>query len=502
MGVTLSEVKRAARVHRAPLAGESAGYLVLALADQVLSAPRVIGADDVQLTDEGGLRLLRGTASSESEAELALRRTLDELLLVASSGSAALMRAGRRVAPLGLAMLVRELEAALIPVNRAAARRALARLHRETTRALALGALSVEEPAAQLPTVSTSERAGSEPAAPALVPAHPALANADEPERASELERASEPSVEPEPAYAEPECASEPAYAEPECASELDEEATAAIVLPVSLPEESALAFCDVDCERSVLGASEDDAFSVDSSANDEELTMALAVRPVAAADAEVILHEEDVEFLDEDEGDALTTVHGLEVSPIAASLPEQLEVDMPAEQCTRPEPIIVRQALRASARPAPAPAVDEALGATPTFGSLAVALPVLAPELIAELTRQAQSEPQAPSMADTADAAPTIALSETQLATASEPEEAAQGGDSSAPSEEYTEPMPEVSPLLPGVAIVASRKSDVSELLSGFQVSADDTHRDLRRAIKELAELDLTPAPFSAFNR
>jgi hypothetical protein len=491
MGVTLSEVKRAARVHRAPLAGESAGYLVLALADQVLSAPRVIGADDVQLTDEGGLRLLRGTASSESEAELALRRTLDELLLVASSGSAALMRAGRRAAPLGLAMLVRELEAALIPVNRAAARRALARLHRETTRALALGALSVEEPAAQLPTVSTSERAGSEPAAPALVPAHPALANADEPERASELERASEPSVEPEPAYAEP-----------ECASELDEEATAAIVLPVSLPEESALAFCDVDCERSVLGASEDDAFSVDSSANDEELTMALAVRPVAAADAEVILHEEDVEFLDEDEGDALTTVHGLEVSPIAASLPEQLEVDMPAEQCTRPEPIIVRQALRASARPAPAPAVDEALGATPTFGSLAVALPVLAPELIAELTRQAQSEPQAPSMADTADAAPTTALSETQLATASEPEEAAQGGDSSAPSEEYTEPMPEVSPLLPGVAIVASRKSDVSELLSGFQVSADDTHRDLRRAIKELAELDLTPAPFSAFNR
>jgi len=54
----------------------------------------------------------------------------------------------------------------------------------------------------------------------------------------------------------------------------------------------------------------------------------------------------------------------------------------------------------------------------------------------------------------------------------------------------------------VPGVAIVASRKSDVSELLSGFQVSSDDTHRDLRRAIKEMAELDLTPAPFSAFNR
>src|SRR4051812_38448291 len=127
MSVTLSEVRRAARAHRAPLAGESAGYLVLALADQVLSAPRLIHADDIQLTEDGGLRLMRGTASSESEAELSLRRALDELLLVASSGSAALMRAGRRGSPVGLASLVRELEAALIPVNRSAARRALAR---------------------------------------------------------------------------------------------------------------------------------------------------------------------------------------------------------------------------------------------------------------------------------------------------------------------------------------------------------------------------------------
>jgi hypothetical protein len=71
-----------------------------------------------------------------------------------------------------------------------------------------------------------------------------------------------------------------------------------------------------------------------------------------------------------------------------------------------------------------------------------------------------------------------------------------------SAPSDDCTEPTPEVSPLVPGVAIVASRKSDISELLADFQVAKHDTHQDLRRAIKELAELELTPAPFAALIR
>src|SRR5450755_2302917 len=159
MSVTLSQVQRAARAHRAPLAGESAGYLVLALADQVLSAPRLIQPADVQLTEDGGLRVLGGQASSETDAELSLRRALDGLLLVASSGSAALMRASRRASPVGMSALVRELEAALIPVNRAAARRALARLHRETARAIASGVLpdetaEGEEPAALVQPVA------------------------------------------------------------------------------------------------------------------------------------------------------------------------------------------------------------------------------------------------------------------------------------------------------------------------------------------------------------
>jgi len=61
---------------------------------------------------------------------------------------------------------------------------------------------------------------------------------------------------------------------------------------------------------------------------------------------------------------------------------------------------------------------------------------------------------------------------------------------------------MPDVVPLSPALAIVAGRPSELSQLLADFQVAEDGSHQDLRRTIKELAELDLTPAPFAALIR
>jgi hypothetical protein len=408
MSVSLSEVKRAARAHRAPLAGESAGYLVLALADQVLSAPRLIEPGDIQLTEDGGLRLLRGQASSESDAELSLRRALDALLLVASSGSAALMRAGRRTSATGLPALVRELEAALIPVNRAAARRALARLHRETVRAVAGGLLPDEQPDAPARVESTS-------ATPSTVRSEPVGAFATVEEH---LENA-----------------------------------------PIDLP--AALSSLD----GVVSAISEDDAPLAESPYSDA-LTVALDVRGGSAED-DVIELDEDVEFIDEEPSDALTVARNVEVAPISMALvPEEARVELPEEACTRPEPVILRQAQRPLGRVALPPPVVEALPRTPTLGSLAAELPVLAPQQIAELSA-AQAEVVC-----------------------------------SAPLEECTERMPEVESLLPGVAIVTSRKSDVSELLEKFQVGEDDTRQGLCRAIKEMAGLDMTPAPFAALIR
>jgi hypothetical protein len=457
MSVTLSEVRRAARAHRAPLAGESAGYLVLALADQVLSAPRLIETSDVQLTEDGGLRVLRGQASSETDAELSLRRALDGLLLVASSGSAALMRAGRRESPVGLPALVRELEAALIPVNRAAARRALARLQRETARALASGVLPEEAP-------EMRELAG-----PTLVAVAETASADDDPET---------------PAIALPLATMKPEV--------------------VDLPP--ALSLLD-----GVLGAPCDEHAAVlEESPSEAALTIALDVRvarPARVVASETVLLDEDVEFIDEDvefideePSDALTVARNIEVMPIS-SAPSAVRtvVDLPEEACTRPEPVILRRSLRPLAQPELHLASCEALSRTPTLGSLAAELPVLAPELIAELTRRGLDEEARTSLeASSLEAGEAEVSREPSLP----PAGASDWVVCSAPEEDYTEPMPEVSALSAAVAIVASKKSDVTQLLADFQVEPDDTHQGLRRAIKELAELDLTPAPFAALIR
>jgi hypothetical protein len=427
MSVTLSEVKRAAKAHRAPLAGESAGYLVLAIADQVRSAPRLVEASDIQLTEDGALRVLSGKASSDTDAELGLRRALDQLLLVASSGSAALTRASRRTTPVGLAALVRELEAALIPVNRAAARRALARVQRETSRALASGLLPTEEP--EVP-VEAAPIAPVAPLPPAVLPA-----------------------------------AAMPAVAVTE-------------VVPAPIVESHLDGVLSALCDELPAPAE-----LIESDAR----TIALEVRPIAMAP----VHEADLEFDVDlepdlepeaeavDSGAAPTVMRAVEVQPVVLGATDAVDdapSELPAEARTRPEPAMIRKSLRAllpSELPPPPDAV--VLPRTPTLGSLAAQLPVLDAAQLAQLLVEPEPEPDL-----------TVVTSAAVI-------------------EVGTEPMPEVAPLPPGVAMVESRKSDVSELLNRFQVApiaGGDANQGLCRAIKEMAELDLTPAPFAALIR
>ena len=445
MNVTLSEVKRAAKAHRAPLAGESAGYLVLAIADQVLSAPRLVDATDIQLTEDGALRVLSGRASSEAEAELSLRRALDQLLLVASSGSAALTRASRRTAPIGLSGFVRELEAALIPVNRAAARRALARVQRETSRALASGSLPAEEPESAVMPVQ---------AAPASAPAP--LTASTEPLTVST--EALTVSTEPPPPIAE---------------SHLN----------------------------SVLSALRNELLAPPEFQESDALTIALEVRPVSEpsvarmAEAEPELEfDEDVEFeadLEaeaEDSSAAPTVMRAVQVKPVVFATAEAYDEapsELPAEARTRPEPAVIRRSLRAllPSESLPPP-FEAALPRTPALGSLAAQLPVLDAVQLAELALQAEQDLEPTPELTVVTSAPVMEL--------------------------VTELMPEVAPVPPGTAMVASRKSDVSELLNNFHISEHATagqpkesdEAQLRRAIKEMADLDLTPAPFAALIR
>ncbi|MEO7034882.1 MAG: hypothetical protein ABI548_13315 [Polyangiaceae bacterium] len=466
MSVTLSEVTRAAKAHRAPLAGESAGYLVLAIADQVLSAPRLVQPGEIQLSEDGALSVLSGRASSDADAELALRRALDGLLLVASSGSAALARASRRTSPLGLSSLVRELEAALIPVNRSAAKRALARLHRETTRALLSGALPDEEPAPSAEVVVAPVVVAPVVAAPVV--AAPAIV----------LELDSEPET-----------------------REIRVAPAPAVDLSFS-PQWNAM--LNALCEESPELEAPDEQGS-------DALTIALDVRGVSVAPP-ALSYEEDVEFddvdLESESGTAPTVVRDAPVGPVLhalaavwVDLDDDALSEIPVEACTRPEPVMLRKTMR----PVPAeiaeltelaPLVGEIHARTPMLGSLVAQLPVLPPGRLAELSVQVECEPSAAPLA----VAPSVEAPEEQEQVMCSAR--SELTSLSAEPAEPTEPMPEVAPLLPGVAIVASRKSDVSELLQSFQVAGDDSDQGLRRAIKEMAELDLTPAPFAALIR
>lgn len=138
--VTLDEVFAAAAVRAASLVPETSGYMALAVGDATLRKPFAIDDRTVMLTTEGNVGITRRSAESlpPKAAAQSLRDVLARLLAV-STGTAmpALAAAGRprEESDRGVDAVVEEIEAALIPVNRAAARRALARLARETIKA-------------------------------------------------------------------------------------------------------------------------------------------------------------------------------------------------------------------------------------------------------------------------------------------------------------------------------------------------------------------------------
>lgn len=151
MSVTLLEVWRAARARSVPFSGESAGFAALALCEATERSPRQLALTDAELGEDGVVRLLSHRACSEPQADKQLRTLLGRLLEVSSSPGPSLFRVAGRAGAASLHALAEEIEKALIPLNRAAARRALVRLHRETARAVSEGKLApvpdLEEPA-------------------------------------------------------------------------------------------------------------------------------------------------------------------------------------------------------------------------------------------------------------------------------------------------------------------------------------------------------------------
>jgi hypothetical protein len=127
---SLGQILAAVRALDAAVVGEVAGYLVLGAADVAAKTPVQASLGTVFIDEAGDVRL-QGPRALADEVEQDLRDILGWLLDEVRSPFPNLRRVAERPELRGLSSLITELEAALVPVNRRAARRSLSRLARE-----------------------------------------------------------------------------------------------------------------------------------------------------------------------------------------------------------------------------------------------------------------------------------------------------------------------------------------------------------------------------------
>lgn len=165
--VTLEDVFTVVEAKRVPLAPELAGYLTLEIADGADAGGGDVDPRTVYISEEGSVALVRLKSNpAVGDAETSIRHLLAKLLDASGSQTPALSAAAKRKAGTGLPALVEELEAALIPVNRAAGRRALARLAREVKRVtLGVGRNASVPPPGGRPGMPRREPGEAEPEA-------------------------------------------------------------------------------------------------------------------------------------------------------------------------------------------------------------------------------------------------------------------------------------------------------------------------------------------------
>jgi hypothetical protein len=133
--VTLEQVFAVVGTKRVPLAPELAGYLVLEVSEHADPNGGDLDPKSIYVSEEGIVALVKPKRESAiGDAETSIRAALARLLEASGSQTPALAAASKRKNRGGLPALAEELETALIPVNRAAGRRALARLAREVKR--------------------------------------------------------------------------------------------------------------------------------------------------------------------------------------------------------------------------------------------------------------------------------------------------------------------------------------------------------------------------------
>lgn len=148
--VTAEELVRTLQRRGIPLPSEIGAFVVLEACEQIAGRPADIRARDVLIADKGDIVCEEQLpAASERIAVVALLRLLADLLVGAAPGVPNmlldLVEHGPNDERLTLALLRSELEACLLPLNRSATRRVLARLVREVRKAAPAAPLAWEE---------------------------------------------------------------------------------------------------------------------------------------------------------------------------------------------------------------------------------------------------------------------------------------------------------------------------------------------------------------------
>jgi hypothetical protein len=137
-GVTAEELVRALKRRKAALPAEIGTFVVLEACESMISRGACsVTLATVLISDEGTVRIEDARASDEAVASRTLHGVLTTLLVAAgpapTPGLMRLVEEGPRGGEWTLRQMRDDLEASLVPLNRTASRRVLARLVRETT---------------------------------------------------------------------------------------------------------------------------------------------------------------------------------------------------------------------------------------------------------------------------------------------------------------------------------------------------------------------------------
>ncbi len=392
-----------------------------------------------------------------------MRDVLARLLAVSSGTMPGLAAAARprEESARGVDAVIEEIEAALIPVNRAAARRALARLSRETLRAKEAGKLKPRREASVRPAPPPMAAAVAVAAAPApLPPPQP------RPEPAADAVFSEPPPPEPA-AHA---VFSEPPPLAPRVEAVIPDTKQSAVATPI------AVVAPPIDLER------EREAQEAELAAQIAELNARSAALEAKIADLDAHYADLDAHFVDADPSAAVPSA-----LPVALAAPPVVAVV---------QPIV----------PAAPPTSDEAVTVVPeeqivvaySAPIVAVTAPTPAPPSAPRFASRGLDEPTPTTlgMAIEIDEAETpfatMALVHATVLGAAAPVEEAMSAVIHAPVYEI--------PVILAPALAKPVKTRADDLLATFAVSCSDEAavREATDGLKKLAGLEPTPPPLA----